>query len=128
MAACQNPAPGAEGRVGKCPSSAPSWRAQVHINLHHPSTLYCCLASVAPHPPQLFLNIALNFSLLLSHSKTTLRQTRRLCQLNGMCCMPQITHTCYDPQINPFLFLSFSLSLPLYTLDGATQFYGSCVL
>lgn len=96
MAACQSPVPGAECRVEKCPSSAPPWRAPAHTEpplSQYPLLLlghfflltHLSCFSIMP-------SIAPCFSLPGENNSAPNRR-RRLCQLNGMCCMLQITHT-----------------------------------
>ena len=124
MAACQSPAPGAECRVEKCPSSAPPWRAPAHTE--PPLSQYPLLllghfsssptSAVSRSRPQL-----LPVPLPVENNSAPNRR-RRLCQINGMCCMPQITHTCSalaskPPFLSPlssFLSLSLSLSVCLF--------------
>ena len=139
MAACQSPVPGAECRVEKCPSSASPWRAPAHTEpplSQYPLPLLGHFSSsptsaVSRSRPQL-----LPVPLPVENNSAPNRR-RRLCQINGMCCMPQITHTCSalaskPPSLSPLsnlsLSLSLSLSFSLYTLDRAAEFYGSCVL
>lgn len=113
MAACQSPAPGAECRVEKCPSSAPPWRAPAHTEpplSRYPLLLLGRFSSplttaASPSRPHL-----LPVSLPVENSSVPNRR-RRLCQFNGMCCMPQITHTCAALTSKPPLSL---LRLPLY--------------
>lgn len=71
MAGCQRAAPGAECRVGKCPSSGPPWRVPVHTGLPPSQEPLLLLTYLSCHsmPP------TRNCSHFLSQSKTTRHQT-----------------------------------------------------
>lgn len=94
---------------------------QLIRNIHSPRTRYCCEATFHPYTnlrcflqscPQLLL-----VSLPVENNPAPNRR-RGLCQLNGMCCTPQITRTCSALTIQPpSLFHPLSHCM----LDGDTQ-------
>lgn len=130
MACRQNPAPGAECRVGKCPSSAPLWRAPAYSEPPLPRypPLLLLLLLWATLPPQLTSALPSIAPCFSSRQKQV--QTQDFCvSFNGMHCTLQITRTCSAPTRTPPPPHPHSHSLRCSIhWDGATQLYGSCVL
>lgn len=106
-------------------------RNQPMLYIHCPSTLHCSRTTFPPQGIQLLQGSCpqlLPASITVENNHVPNRR-RRLCQLNGMNCKPQITHTCFA--LSATSSLSLSLSLPhsrcVYMLAGAVQLYGLCV-
>lgn len=108
MAAFQQRVPGAEYRAKRCPSSVPLWKKPAHALYLCTSIIHCSRTAFSPQGTQLLQGPCpqlLPASITVENNHVPNRR-RRLCQLNGMNCMPQITHTCSALSATSSLFLS----------------------